>query len=40
MLNNYETKIAGTQEIFDQISRSLLGELQNKELHEVEEVIF
>ena len=40
MLNNYETKIAGTQEIFDQISRSLLGGLQNKELHEVEEVLF
>ena len=40
MLNNYETKIAGTQEIFEQISRSLLGELQNKELHEVEEVLF
>ncbi|MCF6334149.1 MAG: hypothetical protein L3J12_00205, partial [Spirochaetales bacterium] len=40
MLNNYETKIAGTQEIFNQISRSLLGELQDKELHEVEEVLF
>jgi len=40
MLNNYEEKIAGTQEIFDQISRSLLGELQNKELHKVEEVLF
>lgn len=40
MLNNYESKIAGTQEIFDQISKSLLGELQDKELHEVEEVLF
>ena len=40
MLNNYEAKIAGTQEIFDQISRSLVGELQDKELHEVEEVLF
>jgi len=40
MLNNYEEKIAGAQEVFDQISRSLSGELQNKELHEVEEVLF
>lgn len=40
MLNNYKSKIAGTQEIFEQISRSLAGELQNKELHEVEEVLF
>lgn len=40
MLNNYEAKIAGAQEIFDKISRNLLGEMQEKELHEVEETLF
>ena len=40
MLGNYEEKIAGAQEIFNQILISVLGELQNKEIHEVEEELF
>ena len=37
MLSNYEEKIAGAQEVFNQILESVSGELQNKEIHEVEE---
>lgn len=40
MLGNYEEKIAGAQEIFNQILKSVSGELQNKEIHEVEEELF
>lgn len=40
MLGNYEGKIAGAQEIFNQILKSVSGELQNKEIHEVEEELF
>ena len=40
MLSNYESKMTGAQEIFNKISRSLVGELQDKELHEVEETLF
>ena len=40
MLGNYEEKIAGAQEVFNQILKSVSGELQNKEIHEVEEELF
>ncbi len=40
MLSNYEEKIAGAQEVFNQILESISGELQNKEIHEVEEELF
>jgi|LGVE01.1.fsa_nt_gb hypothetical protein len=40
MLGNYEEKIASAQEVFDQILKSVSGELQNKEIHEVEEELF
>jgi len=40
MLGNYERKIAGAQEVFNQILESVSGELQNKEIHEVEEELF
>ena len=40
MLSNYESKVAGAQEIFNKITSSLLGELQDKEVHEVEEILF
>ena len=40
MLGNYEEKIADAQEVFNQILKSLSGELQNREIHEVEEELF
>lgn len=40
MLGNYEEKIASAQEIFNQILKSVSEELQNKEIHEVEEELF
>ena len=40
MLSNYEEKIADAQEFFSQILKSVSGELQNKEIHEVEEELF
>ena len=40
MLSNYEEKLVGAQEIFNQILKSVSGELQNKEIHEVEEELF
>jgi len=40
MLGNYEGKIAGDQEVFNQILESVSGELQNKEIHEVKEELF
>jgi hypothetical protein len=40
MLSNYEEKLVGAQEIFNQILKSVSGELQNKETHEVEEELF
>lgn len=40
MLSNYEEKIAGAQDVFNQILKSVSGELQNKEIHEVEEELF
>ncbi len=40
MLSNYEENIAKAQEGFNQIIKSISGELQEKEVHEVEEYLF
>jgi hypothetical protein len=40
MLSNYEENITSAQEVFNQILKSVSGELQNKEIHEVEEELF
>ena len=40
MLSDYELKITRAQEGFDNILAALSGELQNKELHDVEEALY